>query len=201
MYEVKRHLLHFDSRPVDFVELPNGSSTVRVLYLIIHYTAGTTADGAISWFQNPMARASAHLVIGRDGQVTQMRPFNRSAWHAGKSRWNELENLNSHSLGIELVNAGKLQKTDAGKWINWAEREIPAAEVIVATHKHESSAAGWHIYTPQQIEATVAVGVALNAAYDFLDVLGHEDISPGRKVDPGPAFPMIGVQSRILGRA
>jgi N-acetylmuramoyl-L-alanine amidase len=201
LYEVKKHLLHKDGAAVRFVNSPNGGSTVRPLYLIMHYTAGTTASGAIAWFENPAAKASAHLVIDRDGAVTQMRAFNRSTWHAGKSSWNELEGMNAFSLGIELVNAGKLKKTDAGEWVNWAGNRIPAAEVIVATHKHETSPAGWHIYTPEQIATVTEVGLALHAAYGFLDVLGHEDISPGRKVDPGPAFPLLSIQSRIMGRA
>lgn len=201
MYEVQKHFLHKDGTPVSFIKSPNGGSSVRPLYLIIHYTAGTTADGAISWFKNSAAKASAHLVIDRKGVATQMRSFNQSAWHAGKSTWNELEGMNSFSLGIELVNAGKLTKTESGDWVNWAKNKITSSEVIVATHKHESSPAGWHNYSPEQIEAVVDIGMALHAAYGFLDVLGHEDVSPHRKVDPGPAFPMSSVQSRILGRA
>jgi len=56
-------------------------------FLVIHYTGRQQRPGTISWFQNPQSKVSAHLVIARDGKVTQMVPFNREAWHAGQSRW------------------------------------------------------------------------------------------------------------------
>ncbi len=200
MFEVKKHLLHRNDEQVPFVESPNGGSSVRPLYLIIHYTAGTTASSAVNWFKNPQAKASAHLVIDRDGAITQMRPFNKSAWHAGKSKWGDIDGLNGFSIGIELVNAGKLKRDEAGHWLTWSNQKIKNEEVILATHRHETSPAGWHIYPQEQLEVLETVGTALNEAYAFLDILGHDDISPGRKVDPGPAFPLITVQSHIFGR-
>ncbi|PWC90910.1 N-acetylmuramyl-L-alanine amidase [Azospirillum sp. TSH100] len=199
-FSIKTHRLHQDGTPVELVATPNMGGTVRPLYLILHFTAGTSGNGAISWLANPDAKASAHLVVDRDGSVTQMVPFNRIAWHAGKSRWNDLEGMNAYSIGIEIVNAGKLKKSESGTWTSWSGQKIEADDVIVATHKHESSPAGWHRYTSEQIAAVVAIGAALNTQYGFLDVLGHDDIAPDRKVDPGPAFPMVSVQSKILGR-
>lgn len=199
-FDVKGHRLRRDGENVRFVATPNQGGKVQPLYLIMHYTAGPTAAGAISWLANPAAKASAHLVIDRDGTVTQMVPFDRVAWHAGKSRWQDLEGMNSYSIGIELANAGKLEKV-GGKWVNWSGKAVPDAEVMEATHKHETTPAGWHTYPPAQIEASIEVAAALNEAYHFLDVLGHEDVSRGRKVDPGPAFPMRSFESRVMGRA
>lgn len=199
-FSIKTHRLHQDGTPVTLAATPNMGGNVRPLYLILHFTAGTSANGAISWLANPDAKASAHLVVDRDGSVTQMVPFNRIAWHAGKSKWNDLEGMNAYSIGIEIVNAGKLEKSETGVWTNWAGRKIEADDVVVATHKNESSPAGWHRYTAEQIETVVAIGTVLNAQYGFLDVLGHDDVAPHRKVDPGPAFPMVSVQSKILGR-
>ena len=200
-YSVQGHILRSNGHAVPFVATPNQGpmGSVRPLYLIMHYTAGMTAAGAINWLANPQAQASAHLVIDRNGKVTQMVAFNRRAWHAGISKWQDLEPMNPYSIGIEMANAGKLKKV-GGNWQNWAGNVVPAAEVEETTHKHESVPAGWHTYPVAQIEAALEVALALHAIYRFLDVLGHEDISRGRKVDPGPAFPLASFASKVLGR-
>jgi N-acetylmuramoyl-L-alanine amidase len=199
--KVINHLL-FDDQGIqtDFQKSPNQSVGISQLYLIIHYTAGLTLDSAVSWFLNPAAQASAHLVIGRDGLIVQMVAFNRRAWHAGTSKWGELEGLNKYSIGIELVNAGKLRKRADGKWIDWSSNLIPDDEVTLATHKHEHTEAGWHEYTKEQIGAVLNAAGALHSAYKFADIRGHDDISPDRKVDPGPLFPMSSFRSKVLGR-
>lgn len=186
---------------VSFQKSPNQSSGISPLYLVMHYTAGTSLEGAVSWFLNPAAKASAHLVIGRDGAVVQMVAFNRRAWHAGKSVWGKLEGMNQYALGIELVNAGKLRKRADGQWVDWAKHEIPESEVSMATHPAEGVEAGWHEYPEVQIEAAIQVALRMHGAYGFADVLGHEDVSPGRKVDPGPLFPMNSFRSKVMGRA
>ncbi|MFC3691715.1 N-acetylmuramoyl-L-alanine amidase [Chenggangzhangella methanolivorans] len=200
VFSVNNHRLMANGAPAPFVASPNRGAALQPLYLILHYTAGLRADGAISWFQNPAAQASAHLVIDRDGATTQMVEFNRIAWHAGKSSWSGLDGLNKYSIGIEIANAGRLSKGADGKWRNWANNVVPDADVIVATHKHENTPAGWQRYTADQIEAVIEIGVALHQKYGFADVLGHEDVSPGRKVDTGPAFPMGSVAGKIMGR-
>lgn len=199
-YTLRNHRLQIDDTDVAFDKSPNGGAAMTPRYLIVHYTAGTTASGAVNWFNNPAAQASAHLVMDRDGSITQMMEFNRVAWHAGKSTWGEIVGLNYHSIGIEIVNAGKLQKTAGGHWVNWAGNKIDDDDVIIATHKHENAPTGWHAYSKAQVDATIGIGMLLKDKYGLLDVLGHEDISKGRKVDPGPAFPLISVQSKIMGR-
>ncbi|MCP5291281.1 MAG: N-acetylmuramoyl-L-alanine amidase [Burkholderiales bacterium] len=200
--KISNHLLVAEAGDkVSFVKSPNYSSGVSPIYLILHYTAGPTLSGTVSWFQNPEAQASAHLVIDRNGSIVQMVAFNRRAWHAGKSRWGNLENINHYSIGIELVNAGKLRKNSSGQWVNWSSKVIPAADVTVAKHKDESSEAGWHEYPEAQIEAATKVGALLHKTYNFTDILGHDDVSPGRKVDPGPLFPLNSFRSIVLGRA
>ena len=198
---VSDHLL-FDNQgnQAAFQESPNQGSGISQLYLVIHYTAGTTLESAVSWFLNPDAQASAHVVIGRDGAIVQMVAFDQRAWHAGRSKWGELENLNQYAIGIELVNAGKLRKRADAKWIDWTGNVIPDDEVTMATHQHENAPAGWHEYTEVQINALLATALALNSAYKFVDVLGHDAISPARKVDPGPLFPMGSFRSKVLGR-
>lgn len=183
-----------------FVKSPNVGGTLDPKYLVIHYTAGRTADESVSWLASTAAEASAHVVIGRTGSVTQLVPFNRVAWHAGISTWEGLRGLNHHSIGIELDNAGRLERK-GGRWCAWFGDAYPDDEVMEATHKHATRACGWHTYTSEQIEAALKLSAMLIRKYGLLDVVGHEDISPGRKSDPGPAFPMASFRARLLGRS
>ncbi|WCD77875.1 N-acetylmuramoyl-L-alanine amidase [Pseudomonas sp. TUM22785] len=200
--KISNHILVGESgENIPFIKSPNHSSGISPVYLIMHYTAGTTLSGTVSWFQNSQAQASAHLVIDRDGSIVQMVAFNRRAWHAGKSKWGNLEGINNYSIGIELVNAGKLKKDASGRWVNWSGKTVPDTEVTIAKHKDEDLETGWQEYPEVQIEAAVAVGALLHEFYNFTDVLGHDDISPGRKVDPGPLFPLNSFRSIVLGRA
>jgi N-acetylmuramoyl-L-alanine amidase len=194
------YLIGSSASPVKQLSSPNQSKGNSRKYLLIHYTAGTTLEGVVSWFMNPAARASAHLVVARDGSVVQMVPLSRRAWHAGTSEWRGVGDLNRHSIGIEIVNAGQLRQTARG-WVNWAEHRIPDDEVTIATHKNEVAQSGWHEYTAAQIDTVLELGVALHQAFGFEDVLGHDDVSPGRKIDPGPLFPMSSIRSRLFGRA
>jgi N-acetylmuramoyl-L-alanine amidase len=198
---INNHLLVAETGDaLSYKPSPNQSGAISPIYLVMHYTADSSLDGAVSWFMNPDAKASAHLVIGRDGKIVQMVPFNRKAWHAGASSWGNLNGLNQYSIGIEFVNAGKLAMRGDGKWENWAKKVIAEEDVTITTHKAETNPAGWHEYTTKQIETAIKVGALLNTKYRFADVLGHDDISPGRKVDPGPLFPMNSFRSRVLGR-
>lgn len=199
--DVSEHRLLVDEEePVPFLESPNVGGELDPRYLVMHYTAGPGAEASLNWLTDARARASAHLVVGRDGEVTQLVPFERVAWHAGVSRWEGIEGLNSHSIGIELDNAGKLERKGQ-EWRAWFGATFPPEEVMEAVHKHEDEMRGWHLYPPAQIEAALEVATAIVRAYDLDDVVGHDDIAPGRKTDPGPAFPMASFRARIFGRA
>lgn len=100
-------------------------------------------------------KVSSHLLIRRDGDITQYVPFQQRAWHAGKSSYNSRTNCNDFSIGIEL------EGTD----------DIP--------------------YTDAQYQVLSEVILSLNESYSGLDnttLVGHSDIAPGRKTDPGPVF-------------
>ena len=197
---IRSHRLQNEvGNPVPYISSPNQGGAFNPRYLIMHYTAGESAESAIKWLTNKEARASAHIVIGRDGSVTQLVGFNRRAWHAGRSEWNGLIGMNRYSIGIELDNAGKLTRR-SGKWYSWFNKEYPDDEVLEATHKHETRSSGWHVYTPIQLEVAAGVAMAIVRKYGLLDVIGHDDVSPNRKIDPGPAFPMMSFRSLVMGR-
>lgn len=198
--EIRRHRLVIDGRPVPFSATPNRRPGLTPRYLVMHYTAGASAKSAIQTLTNPNAKASAHLVIDRNGATTQLVGFDEIAWHAGESRWEGLVGLNAFSIGIELVNAGPMDRV-AGKWRSWFGTTYPAAEVMEAAHRNEPGRVrGWLVYPPEQIAAALAIGRALVGAYGLRDVIGHDDIAPSRKQDPGPAFPMDRFRGAVMGR-
>ncbi len=199
--KIRHHKLEkVEGEEVPFEKTPNVGGRLEPRLLVIHYTAGPGLEESVGWLCRKEARASAHLVIGRDGRVVQLAPFNRVTWHAGISRWNGVEGLNHHSIGIELDNAGRLERKGGGEWTSWFGRTYPEEEVMEATHKHEVEEAGWQTFTPKQLAVALEVSAGLVARYGLEEVVGHDDISPGRKVDPGPAFPLGSFRSRLLGR-
>ncbi len=198
--KVKNHRLFDGDTQVRFEATPNKGGTVDPRYLIMHYTAGSSLASSVRHLQRPDAQASAHIVIGRDGEVVQMVPFNRVAWHAGVSTWAGLNGLNRHSIGIELDNWGNLTPR-AGSWVSWLGGHVDVDDIMEATHRNGTPTGGWQTYTRVQLDVALEVGLALRQKYGFVDVLGHEDISPGRKIDPGPAFPLASVRSIIMGRS
>lgn len=184
------------------VETPNLGEAMTPEYLVIHYTAGCSAEGAVAWLCDPAARASAHLVIGRDGSLTQLAPFNRIAWHAGRSLWAGRSNVNSCSIGIELDNAGRLERVGECWRSSIGQREYPDNQVLIANHQHDrpgTPPCGWHRYSQAQLAAAGEVGMLLVREYALKDVVGHDDIAPGRKSDPGPAFPLASFRALLLG--
>jgi N-acetylmuramoyl-L-alanine amidase len=202
--KIRAHRLCDDANnPFAFVASPNLGGEIVPRYLILHYTAGSSAAGTIAWFQDRASKVSAHLVVARDGSITQLVPFNRCAYHAGQSQWGSLIGLNRHSIGIEIDNAGQLIRS-GGKWVSpISRRSYPDSEVAVACHKNDppgTAPGGWHCYSAAQLEATLDASMALMREYGLADVLGHEDIAPARKRDPGPDFPLASFRARLLGR-
>jgi N-acetylmuramoyl-L-alanine amidase len=194
------HLLyHDDDTPYPYRSSPNRSGTFDPKFLIMHYTAGSSAKASINWLINPRAKASAHIVIGRDGGITQLIPFNVVAWHAGASTWQGYNGLNKYSIGIELDNAGTLVRAGS-QWRSWFGSTYPDEEVIEAIHKNETVARGWHLYTAEQLYVALDLASLLVEQYHLQDVLGHDDIAPRVKTDPGPAFPMDTFRARLFGR-
>ena len=161
--------------------------------LVIHFTSGRSAENSIEFWKSPEAKgASAHLVIDRDGTIFECRPFDRTAGHAGVSRWKDptdgvREGCNAFSIGIELANAGDSVKGSVDEPMAFGDTPC---EAISARHKNGGRVSLWEKYPQAQLDACFAAAKALVEHYNLDDVCGHEDIAPERKNDPGPAFPM-----------
>lgn len=178
---------------------PNHNGAITPKFLVFHYTA-CDAAAATNVFLH--GKVSAHLLVDRDGSVTQFVPLNLRAWHAGESQWGTRTDLNTHSIGIEVVNYGYLLKTANGNYQTAeAKIAIQLADVIETRHRLAHWPwQYWHAYSAEQIETCRELAELLVSAYALEDVLGHDDIAPSRKADPGPAFPMQRLRGLALGR-
>ena len=144
------------------VEAPSPNFNERALpisMIVLHYTGMESAEAAIARLRDPAAEVSAHYVVDEDGTILRLVPDEKRAWHAGRSHWREWEDVNHVSLGIEIVNPGH----------EWGYRPFPAA----------------------QIDAVVRLVAHLKDKYEITrgNIVGHSDIAPARKRDPGELFP------------
>jgi len=186
---------------VPYVPSPNSGGALRPRFLVIHYTAGGPQFDTAAYFARRAAKASAHLVIRRDGTPVQCVPFDMVAWHAGKSRWTGADgkryaNLNRHAIGFEIENWGPLRKSGPD-WLSWSGQPVGGA-VIEARHKYGTPSGGWEAFTQAQVETAVDAARVICATYGIAEIVGHDDIAPGRKSDPGPAWDMAAFRSRVL---
>ena len=176
---------------VRFEANPHHGGTITPKFIVQHYTAGFSVNGSLSAIKN--RGLSAHLFIGRNGEIIQTVPFNKRASHAGRSSFQGFNGLNSHSIGIENANIGFLDiENSDGTWTRAnLGRNFSPDQVIVARHKNGGRTIAWEKYTEDQLDAIETVTQTLINHYsDIRAVVGHDDISPDRKVDPGPAFPI-----------
>lgn len=126
--------------------------------IILHYTDTPTAFEALTILQNPENEVSAHYLVDEDGTIYQLVDEEKRAWHAGQSYWEGKTDINSHSIGIEIQNPG---------------------------HGH-----GYRAFPPEQMEAVAALCHEIMKRHNIpaANVIGHSDIAPGRKRDPGELF-------------
>ena len=133
--------------------------TLGISMIVLHYTGMKDAQSAIDRLRDPEAKVSAHYLVAEDGTVLRMVAEEKRAWHAGKSRWRGIEDVNSASIGIEIVNPGH----EFG-YPPFPEQQIDALVPLVATIKERH-------------------GITRG------NVVGHSDIAPLRKQDRGELFP------------
>ena len=153
---------------------PNFSRKFRskkdIKFVIIHYTGMQSEIASIKRLKNPKSKVSCHYLIDRKGTVVNMVKDNFVAWHAGKSKWKNFNNLNSSSIGIELVNKG---------------------------HRF-----GYQNFSSSQIFSLINLCKILKKKFAIKNsnFLGHSDIAPLRKLDPGEKFPWKRLNKHKLGR-
>jgi N-acetylmuramoyl-L-alanine amidase len=147
---------------IPIIETPSPNYDERSLpitMLVLHYTGMPDAASAINWLANAESKVSAHYVVTEDGQIIRMVAEDKRAWHAGRSHWRGIDDVNSASIGIEIVNPGH----------EWGYRPFPEAQM----------------------------GSLIPLVHDIVqrhritrgNIVGHSDIAPARKQDPGELFP------------
>lgn len=130
-------------------------------FIVLHYTGMTDGEAAVRWLTNPESRVSAHYLVHEDGRMVQMVEETDRAWHAGAGSWQGLTDLNSRSIGIEIQNPGH----------EWGYRPFPDAQMRSVL----------------RLVATLCVRHRIDRA----DVIGHSDLAPTRKDDPGELFDWV----------
>ena len=146
----------------DFIEFPSPNfdeRTLPVSIIVLHYTGMQDGPSAIERLADPESKVSAHYVVEEDGQITRMVAEDKRARHAGVSHWRGITDVNSASIGIEIVNPGH----------DWGYRPFPE----------------------EQMESVIRLVSDIKERYRVTrgNVVGHSDVAPARKRDPGELFP------------
>ena len=147
---------------MDVIEAPSpnfGPRTAPPSMIVLHYTGMQGGEAALARLRDPTSEVSAHYMVEEDGRVFRLVPEERRAWHAGKSSWRGVTDVNTASIGIEIVNPG-----------------------------HEF---GYRDFTEAQVAAVIALVADIRTRWQVEDVniVGHADVAPDRKEDPGERFP------------
>lgn len=137
--------------------------------LVLHYTGMESGQAAVDRLRDPKAEVSAHYVVEEDGRVFGLVDENKRAWHAGRGEWAGITDVNSASIGIEIVNGG---------------------------HDY-----GLPNFPDVQIDSVIALcsDIAERHAIKPVNIIGHSDLAPGRKTDPGEKFPWAKLAQAGLG--
>lgn len=151
-----------DNAELNWIDAPSPNFDARALpvsMIVLHYTGMKTAEEAIMRLRDPEAKVSSHWLVAEDGQVVKLVDERDRAWHAGKSWWRGVTDINSASVGIEIANPG-----------------------------HEF---GYRPFPDEQMDSVIRLTAAIKDRYGITrgNVVGHSDIAPARKQDPGELFP------------
>jgi N-acetylmuramoyl-L-alanine amidase len=127
--------------------------------IVLHYTGMQTGEAALGRLRDPAAKVSAHYLVEEDGRVFALVPEERRAWHAGKSFWRGETDINARSVGVEIVNPGH----------EFGYRPFPDAQIATVIDLVADIRSRWSVEDAR--------------------LLGHSDVAPSRKEDPGELFP------------
>lgn len=147
---------------LEFIDAPSPNFDARrgpPDLILLHYTGMKTGEEALARLRDPEARVSSHYLVEEDGRIFRLVDEGRRAWHAGRSWWHGETDVNAVSVGVEIVNPGH----------EWGYRPFPDA----------------------QIEAVIALVADIRSRWSIPDarIVGHSDVAPDRKTDPGELFP------------
>ena len=147
----------------------NTRNSKKIKFIIIHYTGMQSMRASLYRLTSKRHKVSCHYLIDRKGTIFQLVEDNKIAWHAGKSKWKKFKNLNHNSIGIELVNKG-----------------------------HQF---GYQKFSKKQINMLIKLCLKLKRKYRIKNsfILGHSDVAPLRKSDPGEKFPWFKFKKKNLG--
>ena len=156
---------------MDVTRRPSPNFDERALpvsMIVLHYTGMPDADAALDRMTSPDAKVSAHYCVKESGEIIQLVDEDKRAWHAGKSYWRGITDINSASVGIEIVNPG-----------------------------HEF---GYRPFPDEQVAAVMGLVADIKDRHGIGrgNVVGHSDIAPARKEDPGELFPWWDLAKRRL---
>ena len=203
MLKINDGLLYRDGQQADFKRTPNRSrSSMRPEIIVLHDTAHHRASGSISWLCNKKSRVSAHFVVDIDGKITQLAKCTDKTWHAGRSHYKGRRGCNNFGVGIEIVNPGKLTPTSNGgrAWYGAVFDTLAHGLRFASTRYHGKAL--WMPYPEAQRKAVFELCRALAKEYSSIkDVTTHWYISPGRKVDTNPLFPVDQCRIETFGEA
>lgn len=174
---------------------------IKPRILVVHDTAGRLDKGNSAGYLRKHPKISVHFVIERDGTIVQQVPLNRRAGHAGQSHYHGYDDVNEFSIGIELVNPGAMQDAGKGRVKPWFDRLFPIAKWgIERRETAEHGDAWWMPYDPRQLDALFGLAPFLVDELQLTDIVPHWYVSPGRKVDTNPLFPLSKLKAHCFGR-
>ena len=149
--------------------------------IVIHFTAGSSLASSVNVLTSPDSGVSAHFAVGRNGNIVQMLPTNKIAWHAGESHFEGRSGLNKYSIGIELDNAGQLKERSDGTYESWFGKKYEKNEVFEARKSNQHAVGYWHKYTDIQISRALALCKHCASTIRFLRLLDMKRLRPGVK--------------------
>jgi N-acetylmuramoyl-L-alanine amidase len=193
---------HF-AEGVKVIPTPNKSGSIVPELIIVHDTAGQLDYmTSVEWLCNPQAKASAHFVIGRKGEIVQLASCLVRCWHAGVSSYHGRSNVNAFAIGVEFANPGKLRGVEGSPLVRADFGKTYDIKAYGVEYKEtpQHGRGFWMPYTEAQLTTGFALCMAIKEKYNITSCAPHWEISPGRKIDTNPLFPLERLRSRLIGR-